>query len=123
MIGPRHTTIDSDARAAALQNSENARDAIEALKIRPPMTQLNVARYTATGSTSTRIPIGAAQRPWAEQLARIALVFGEDQPVVCSPVLNFVWDATTGSIDVFEPSGLTADVAYTMNFCVWEAAQ
>jgi hypothetical protein len=117
---PRHSTFGGDPAQLALQVGEFARDAIEALRARPAAQRVVVEQYTATGSTATRIRIGAAARPWAVLLARVALAYGEDQAVVCTPILNFVWDATTGSVDVFEPDGLVANTVYRLQFIVEE---
>lgn len=121
MSGPRHTTVDSDARLAALQSSENARDTLAEIARRAPVQQRTVEAYTATGSTSTRIRIGSSERPWAVLLARAAQAYGEDAPVAAVMTPNFVWDATDGSVDVFEPSGLTANTVYLLQFLVVEA--
>jgi len=121
MSGIRHSTFDAEPRALAQQCSEFARDAQAELDRRPVFVPLTVEDYTATGSTSTRIRIGAATRPWSVTLARIAKTYGQDEPVVCTPVLNFVWDSTTQSIDVFEPDGLTANTVYRLQFLVMEA--
>jgi hypothetical protein len=121
MSFPRHSTIDADPARAALQNSENARDVLEALTVRPAMRQITVERYTATGSTDTRIRIGAGSRPWAVMLARCCEAAAEDAAVVVTPVLNFVWDSTTDSLDVFEPDGLAADTVYKLQFVAMEA--
>lgn len=118
----RHTTIDADPRSAALQNSENARDAIAELELRPVQRQITVERYLATASTSTRIRIGAGARPWAVTLARAAKVYGEDEVVAAVMIPNFVWESTSGSIDVYEPSGLTANTEYVLQFLITEAA-
>ena len=121
MNGPRHSTIDVQPAQASLQNSENARDTLEAFTVRPVIRQITVERYTATGSSSTRIRIGAGTRPWAVTLVRCCKASAEDDAVFVSPVLNFVWESIAGSIDVFEPYGLTADTVYKLQFVAMEA--
>lgn len=121
MNGPRHSTIDANPVHAALQNSENARDTLEALERRPIRKQLTLERYTATGSTDTRIRVGSGARPWSVTLVRCCEAAAEDGVVVVTPVLNFVWDATTLSLDVFEPDGLVADTVYKLQFVAEEA--
>lgn len=112
---PRHSTL-GDWQAA----SENARDSIEALRARPEMRLITVDRYTATGSTATRIRIGAGSRPWSVTLVRVCEVAAEDGVVIATDSKNFVWDSTTGSLDVFEPDGLTANTAYKLQFVTIE---
>lgn len=121
MNGPRHTTIDADPRSAALQNGENARDTLEALSFRPIQRAVTVPRYTAAGSTSTRIRIGAGERPLFVQLARACLAGAEDAALPAYGTPNFVWESTTKSIDVFEPTGLTANSVYLLQFLITEA--
>lgn len=120
MSGPRYTTIDRDPARAAQQLSENARDTLEALKARPTGKRFVLERYTATGSTSTRIPIGAVGRPWAVRLARAVPVNDESAALTVTPTLNFAWNSTSKAVDVFEPYGLTADTVYKLQFVVEE---
>jgi hypothetical protein len=120
--GPRHTTIDADARQASLQNSENARDTLDALAARPVQRLVTVALYTATGSSASRIRIGSGARPWSVVPHLIAQAYAQDSAVVCAPVLNFVWDSTTQSLDVFEPDGLTANTVYRLQYVITEAS-
>ncbi len=100
--------------------SENARATLEALAQRPVQRQVTVDRYTAAGSTSTRIRILASTRPWAVQLVRVCEAAAEDAPVIVTDSRNFVWDSTTQSLDVFEPDGLTANTVYKLQFLVTE---
>jgi hypothetical protein len=120
-LGPRHTTIDSKPDAAALQNGENARDTRLALAGRVAGYFASVERYTATGSAATKMRIGAGDRPRAIIPVRVAPVYDEAGSLAVSGNGNFVWDSTTQSIDVYEPSGLTANVVYTLDFLVLEA--
>jgi hypothetical protein len=112
----RHSTFSANPVFAAQQSSENARDMQEALDRKLTARVVTVARYTATGSTSTKIPLGAGARPVAVLPARIALEGGQADPVVAYGILNFAWDATTGAINVFEPSGLAVDTVYQLSF-------
>lgn len=113
-----HSTVDSWQTA-----SENARATLEELTIRPVFRQVTVDRYTASGSTDTRIRISAIARPWAVQLVRVCEAAAEDDVVIVSDSRNFVWDSTTGSLDVFEPSGLAANTVYKLQFLVTEVLQ
>lgn len=117
---PRHTTFVANLAQLVLQLGENARDVIEALKERPVRRRIVVEEYSAAGSTSARIRIGAGGRPWAVVLVHVSPAYAQDTPVTCRPTLSFVWDATTKAIDVFEPEGLTADTVYRMQFSVEE---
>lgn len=117
---PRHTTFARDPRQLALQAGESARDTLEALRARLPVRAVTVALWAAVGSTSARIPLGAGGRPLAVTLGVVAKAYAQDEPVTCTPTLNFVWDSTTNQVDVFEPSGLTANTYYRFTFLVWE---
>jgi hypothetical protein len=110
-----HSTLDGWQAA-----SENARATQEALMFRPATRQVTVDRYTAVGSTTTRIRIGAGARPWAVQLVRVCESAAEDSAVIVTDSRNFVWDSTTQSLDVFEPDGLTANTVYKLQFLVIE---
>ncbi len=113
-----HSTLDGWQSA-----SENARATQEALTFRPAVRQVTVERYTAVGSTSTRIRIGSGARPWAVQLVRVCEAAAEDSAVIVTDSRNFVWDSTTSSLDVFEPDGLSANVVYKLQFLVIEVLQ
>lgn len=117
---PRHTTFVADLAQLVLQLGENARDLLEALRERPARRRIVVESYTATGSTSARIRIGAGGRPWSVVLVHVSPAYAQDTPVTCRPTLNFVWDSTTLAIDVFEPEGLTASTDYRLQFSVEE---
>lgn len=120
--GLRHSTIDRDPGRSHRQLSENARDTQEEIARRVVGRLLSVASYTATGSTASRIRIGAGVRPQGVVPVLIAPVYDAASSLVATPILNFVWDATTQSIDVYEPDGLTADTVYTFTFLVLEGA-
>lgn len=121
--GPRHTSFSGDSKADAFRSAENARDTLEALEARLRCRHVFVELYTAAGSTSAKIPLGAVDRPIAVELARAAI--NSDQAVPLSAVgnANFLWDATTtpGTVNAYEPSGLTANTVYTLVFRIWEA--
>lgn len=110
-----YSTVDSWQTA-----TENAVATLEEFALRPVLRQVTVDRYTATGSTDTRIRISATARPWAVQLVRVCEAAAEDGVVIVSDSRNFVWDSTTSSLDVFEPDGLTANTAYKLQFLVIE---
>jgi hypothetical protein len=118
--GPRHTSISTEPRTAAQQNAENARDTLQALAARPLQRVVTVEMYTATGSISTRIRLAAATRPIAVQLARAAKYYAQDESLAATGNGNFVWDSTTNSVDVFEPSGLTTNTVYVLTFLITE---
>lgn len=121
--GPRHTSISSDPITAALQNAENARDTLEALASRLKQRHVTVDLYTAAGSTSAKIPLGASDRPLGVQLIRAAPYYDQTAPLSATGNGNFLWDATTqpGTINAFEPDGLTANTVYTLTYIVTEA--
>lgn len=121
--GPRHVSISGDSRVAAAQNSENARDVLEALNLRPPFRYVSVDLYTAVGSTSAKIPLGASNRPIAVELVRAAPYYDQTAPLSASANSNFLWDATTtpGTVNAYEPSGLTANTVYALVFRISEA--
>lgn len=121
MIGPRHTTIDADAARGARENSENWRDTREALKRKLSGSLSTVAIYTATGSTSTKIRVFADSRPSAVVLVCAASLAAPSASLAAVPILNFAWDSTSKALDVFEPSGLSANTQYTLTFLVLEA--
>jgi hypothetical protein len=120
MTEPRYTTFSADAKSAALQSGESARDLIASLGARPRMRQVTVETYTATGNVNTKIRLRADARPWAVLLALAAPVGAPSSPVGAVGVPGFSWDATTDSVDVYEPSGLVADTVYLLQFLVVE---
>lgn len=120
-LGPRHTAIRSDASVSARQNAENARDLRDEISAMPRQRTVYVDQYMAVGSTSAKVPIYGAKSPAGVQLIRAAKYFEQGEPLTLTPNYNFVWDSTTQTIGVFEPSGLTANVIYTLTFLVTEA--
>jgi hypothetical protein len=119
-FGPRHTAIRADGAVSARQNAENARDLRDAFAAVPQQWTAVVEQYTAVGATSAKIPILATRLPAGVQLIRAAKYYEQGEPLPLTPNFNFVWDSTTNTLGVFEPSGLTADTVYTLTFLVTE---
>jgi hypothetical protein len=117
---PRHSTISANPRDAAQQNSENARDTTEALGAKLTARMVTVERYTAVGNITARIPIGSSSRPLAVVLARAAAVYAQDATLAAYGTPNFVWEATTRSVNAFEPSGLVAGTVYQLSYILVE---
>jgi hypothetical protein len=121
--GPRHGTVDKDPASSHRQASENARDTQEALDQKLSAHLAVISRYTASGDPSTVIRLEAsAKRPLAVLLAHAA-PYGAPSSFIPGlvPAYAFAWDATTKSLDVYEPDGLTAGQVYTLTFLVVEA--
>jgi hypothetical protein len=121
--GPRHVSFSGDAKIDALLSAENARDTLEAFDARPPWRFVFVEQYTAAGSTSAKIPLGAVDRPIAVELVRAAIYSDQAVPLSAVGNANFLWDATTtpGTVNAYEPTGLTANTVYTLVFRISEA--
>ena len=119
--GPRHVSISRDPIVAADQNSENARDTLDALSRRLRQRYVRVEQYTAVGSTSAKVPLGASERPVAVQLVYAAAAADSNAPLGVTGNANFSWDSASQSINAFEPTGLTANAIYTLVFVVMEA--
>lgn len=121
--GPRHLSFSGDARIDATRSAENARDTQEALSARSPSRIVSVELYTATGSTSAKIPLGASERPVAVELVRAAPYYDQTASLAAVGNANFVWDATTtpGTVNAYEPSGLAANTVYALVFRITEA--
>jgi hypothetical protein len=120
MTGPRHTQIRPDAATGSLQNSENWRDLLDALKQRPAQRYVTVEPYTAVGSSSAKVRLSAARRPLCAELVRAAPYYAQGDPLEAVGNANFAWDSTSSSVDVYEPAGLTADTVYTLTFRITE---
>lgn len=120
-LDPRHSTFDEDPARGKRQASENARDTADALAAKLSAHTVTVSRYTAAGSTSAKIRIEASdKRPIAVMLAHAALVNNQSAPLGAVGTPNFVWDAITRSLDVFEPAGLVQYEVYILTFLVVE---
>lgn len=119
-LGPRNSTISSDPVSAAKQNGENARDTTLALQGKLSASIVTVERYTAVGSTDARIPLTAADRPAGVLLLTVELADarGDAVPVYGTP--GFYWEATTRSVNAFEPTGLAANTVYRLSFILVE---
>jgi hypothetical protein len=82
----------------------------------------SVTRYAATGATTNKIPVGSTSpqgsTPYGVLLVRVRETSdpGKDLSVVTR--LNFTQD--TGTLYVYEPSGLTANTFYDLDFLVLE---
>lgn len=84
-----------------------------------------VPNYRATGSTTTKIPLGNAVPPAAPGSQPIGVLliraFMTNDPaadLTVSSRLNFARDGTT--LYVFEPAGLTTNTLYDLTFLVFE---
>jgi hypothetical protein len=116
----RYGYFPREIEALAENLGEFARDTNNALERRVLGYSKRVERYAATGSTSSIIPLTAADVPpigvvllRAESVSDPASVV----PAISTP--NFVF--AKSSIGVYEPSGLTADTLYNLTFLVVEA--
>jgi hypothetical protein len=121
MKGPRHSTISSDAAIAAEQNAENARDTREALAGKLSARFFTIDSYTAAGATTAKIPLlSGDSSPVAVLLVRAFTVSDPGAATTAASSLNFYFDARNRSLNVFEPAGLTAGVAYSLTFMILE---
>jgi hypothetical protein len=116
----RHTSISRDPTVAADQNSENARDANDALGRRVTGRFAGPFEYVATGDGETRIPVYSAALPQAVMLIRVQQVTTNSAKVATWPDLQFTWDGKTATAYVFEPDGLTSGAKYLLTFLVLE---
>jgi hypothetical protein len=116
----RYGYFPRDIEALAANVGEFARDANNALLRRLQGYTKRVERYSATGVTSTKIPLTAADvPPIAVVLVRAESVNDPAAVVPAVPTLNFVYQ--TNAIGVYEPSGLTANTLYNLTFLVIES--
>lgn len=104
---------------------DNARATQTALAERVVGHPATVARYRATGATTTRIPVGNAappaapgSQPYAVLLVRIYETGDPGKDLSVTSRLNFSSNGTT--LYVFEPQGLTTNTLYDMTFLVLE---
>jgi hypothetical protein len=119
-LGPRHTAIRNDAAVSSRQNAENARDVRDELAKQPKRRIVVVEQYTAVGASTAKVPILATKLPVGVQLIRAAEYYAQGDPCAAVGNANFVWDSTTQTVGVFEPTGLTANTVYTLTFQVTE---
>lgn len=123
IVGPRHTTLERDPAAAALQHGENIRDVLEVLKTKLTAHWVFVARYRATGDTSTQISLGLGSMPVVVMLVRAALVKDKPGSVASGPIqgaLDFTWNGPTRELFTSEPAGLTAGETYELTYLIGE---
>ena len=121
----RHVSFSSDAKTAAKQAAENARDANLALLERIPGYYVEVRGYAAVGATG-RITLAhkprgrqlEPRRPRAVLLVSCQASMDASTPVYVTPASNFGF--TLETINVPEPTGLTVDTAYDFIFLVLE---
>jgi hypothetical protein len=115
----RYGYFPREVGALAVNVAEFARDTNNALLRRVLGYTKRVDRYSATGVTSTKIPLTATETPpvavimvRAENANDPAVVV----PAVTTPNFYFAQNA----IGVYEPSGLTANTLYNLTFLVIE---
>lgn len=107
--------MSRDLRSSA---TELHRDVGEALSFKLEARTVEVAHYTAVGSTSARLPLSASNRPIAVVLVDARSYFDQGAPLTLTPNFSFVWDAASKTAQVFEPSGLTANTVYRLTYLV-----
>jgi hypothetical protein len=116
----RYGYFPREIDALAENLGEFARDTNSALERRVLGYTKRVERYSATGVTTTQIPLAASDRPPVMViLGRVESVSDAAAPVTVTPIQNFYF--SNGAIGVYEPSGLTADTLYNLTFLVVEA--
>lgn len=107
--------MNREPRSSATERDRDGRDALAPkLDARPVV----IERYVAVGSTSARIPISASRLPYAVPLIDARLHGDQGAPLTLTPNYSFVWDAATKTAQVYEPSGLSANVAYRLTYLV-----
>jgi hypothetical protein len=115
----RYTSFPGDPAQLAVRLGEFARDSNNALERRVLGRTKVVQRYAATGSTSTKIALTSLDTPpLGVTLIRAELVTDASTPVLATPTLGFTFANNT--INVFEPSGLTANTVYNLTFLIVE---
>jgi len=97
-------------------HTERDRDALDALEAKLDSRLVTIERYAAQGLVTAKIPIRCERRPQAVQLVAASLYYDQSGPITLTPTYNFVWES--GSAQVYEPDGLTANVAYRLVFQV-----
>lgn len=98
--------------------AEEARDTRAALVARPEWRVVRVDRYVAQGLATARIDIQCTKFPDAVELIDARPYFDQGGPLTLSPSFSFVWDAPSKTARVYEPGGLTSNVAYRLTFRV-----
>lgn len=119
-LGPRHTAIRNDPATSSRQNAENARDLRDELAGQPKHRIVTVEQYTAVGAVTAKVPLLATKLPVGVELIRAAAYYAQGDQLEARGNANFVWDSTTQTVGVFEPTGLSANVVYTLTFRITE---
>jgi hypothetical protein len=116
----RHVSVSEDPKVAAEQNAENARDANTAIALKINGYYVDVRHYAARGVTTSTIPLLAKydRKPRAVLLVNGYPTYDPSLSLNASTFRCFSY--ANGSINVFEPSGLTADTMYNLTFLVLE---
>lgn len=99
-------------------NQEEQRDTRGAIEARLPGRTVVVERYVAQGLATAKISIQCERFPVAVQLVDARTYFDQGGPLTLSPSFSFVWDSLTFTAQVYEPGGLTSNVAYRLTFLV-----
>lgn len=86
--------------------------------------RLSVPRYAATGATTTQIRLGSVSpsgsKPWAVLLVRARESNNPGGDLSVTSRMNFTSDPSTGTLHIYEPSGLTLNTYYDLDFLVLE---
>ena len=119
--GPRFVAISTNPVVAAGQNSDNARDTLEALRGKVTGEFVGPFEYVASDNPDATIALAAPRLPVAVLCVRVQHKSRTDARVASWPYLDFTWDGKTASALVFQPSGLVAGASYLLTFLVMEA--
>jgi hypothetical protein len=114
----RHVSISQDPVMASEQNSENARDANEAID--QCVRGFSRTFEHVAGAAGTTIPLRAQRQPQAVLCIRVQKVSEGGAMVMAWPYLGFAWDGRTSTADVQQPEGLTAGERYLLTYLVLE---
>lgn len=116
----RHTSFSRDPKVSAEQAAENARDANLALQGKVSGYYVQVDSYMAQGLDSATLPLrtNSTKKPVAVLCVAAQLTYDPGATVNTSTCRNFSF--SNGSINTFEPSGLTADTMYNLTFLILE---
>lgn len=86
--------------------------------------RLSVERYAATGATTTVLRLGSVSpqgsKPWAVLLVRARESSNPGSDLSVSTRINFTSDPSGGTLNVYEPAGLSANTFYDLDFLVLE---
>jgi hypothetical protein len=82
--------------------------------------RISVSGYSATGATTTRMPVGfispPGSTPWAVILVRAREQSDPGKDLSVTTRVNFAQDGNT--VHVYEPAGLSANTKYDLGFLV-----